>query len=223
VLGKSQQLLVVVDQEGTVREVSGATGAIFGWEPKDVVGRKCYRLMNGGTRDASFACSRACPWLVTARKGETSGPTDVAASPGIGSRAGLEFRLTHVPLMGLEPPLIVHLLEDVGRQMHHAGVGARLDSLRMGDPRVAGSLTVREFEVFRLICEGFTSAQIAAQLGLKSTTVRSHTYRIFGKLGARSRAGLLMRFLTDDHAGEGIVVPTQRTRASTPAGGSRRR
>jgi DNA-binding CsgD family transcriptional regulator len=201
VLGKSQQLLVVVDQEGSVLEVSGATGAAFGWQPKDVVGQKCYRLMRGKTRDASFGCSRACPWLVTARTGESLGPVDVVAFPGIGPRAALEFRLTHVPLMAPEPPLLVHLLEEVDQRMRHERVGARLDSLRMGDPSVAGTLTRREFEVFRLICEGFTSAQIAAQLGVKSTTVRSHTYRIFGKLGARSRAGALMRFLTQDRPG----------------------
>ena len=198
-LRDSQQILLVVDQDGTVVEASGPTAAIWGPGPNDIIGRKCYRLMNGRTRDGRFRCSPACSWLATTRHGAASGPTEVDADPSRGSVHALEFRLTHVGLAGPGQPLLVHLLEERRDSLRRERIGARLDALRAGDRSAASSLTVREFEVFRLMSEGHNSVQIAAQLGVKPATVRSHTYRIFGKLGARSRAGALMRFLADEH------------------------
>lgn len=204
VLGEAQQLLFVVDQEGTVLEASLTTAALFGRQPTGLIGRKCFELMRGRTRDASFACSPACPWLTMARTGGPPGPIHVTMFPGApsASEATSEFRLTHVPLMGLDEPVVVHLLEDVGKQTRHGRVGARLDSLQTRDRSVIEPLTAREFDVLCLIAEGFNSAQIAAQLGGKATTVRTHTARIFGKLGARNRADALMRFLHHDPEGQ---------------------
>lgn len=59
----------------------------------------------------------------------------------------------------------------------------------------------REFDFLRLSRAGFACTQIAAQLGVKSTTVGNHTDRIVGMLGARHRAVALMRFLIRDRRG----------------------
>lgn len=206
VLGEAQQLLFVVDQEGTVLEASLTTAALFG-ERTGSIGRKCFELMRGRTRDASFSCSPACPWLTMARTGGPPGPTHVTMFPGApsASEATSEFRLTHVPLMGLDEPVVVHLLEDVGKQTRHGRVGARLDSLQTRDRSVIEPLTAREFDVLCLIAEGLDSGQIAAQLGGKATTVRTHTARIFGKLGARNRAEALFRFLLHGPTDERVI------------------
>ena len=59
---------------------------------------------------------------------------------------------------------------------------------RMLDP-----LTPRELEVTRLICQGYSNAEIARQLVVAVSTVKKHTSHIYDKLGVRSRAQAIAR------------------------------
>jgi DNA-binding CsgD family transcriptional regulator len=56
--------------------------------------------------------------------------------------------------------------------------------------RAAGDcpLSPREVQVLRGLARGMVYKQIASQLGLSSSTVRSHLHNIYGKLGAGDRA-----------------------------------
>jgi len=53
---------------------------------------------------------------------------------------------------------------------------------------VRSSLTSREWQVLDLLCDGLSTDMIAAELDLSTETVRSHTGRLFAKLGAHSRS-----------------------------------
>jgi DNA-binding NarL/FixJ family response regulator len=64
------------------------------------------------------------------------------------------------------------------------------------------SLTDREHDVLRLLARGATNAEIASELYLAETTVKTHIGNIFGKLGVRDRAAAIV--FAYDH---GVVSP----------------
>ncbi|WP_288812980.1 LuxR C-terminal-related transcriptional regulator [uncultured Gordonia sp.] len=67
-----------------------------------------------------------------------------------------------------------------------ARIVRQLRDRRSADPRVAG-LTGREREVLRMYARRLTADEIAAELGLATTTVRNHVAKSFRKLGIGSR------------------------------------
>ncbi len=69
-------------------------------------------------------------------------------------------------------------------------VREHLDMLARGEAPPADLLTARELEVVKLIAEGHTSEEIAAQLVLSGRTVERHRANVLAKLGLRNRVEL---------------------------------
>lgn len=61
-----------------------------------------------------------------------------------------------------------------------------------GDER---RLTSRQRQVLELIADGLTDKDIAARLGIRYRTVRSHVEALEAAFGARTRAGLVGSWL----------------------------
>ncbi len=78
----------------------------------------------------------------------------------------------------LYPPAVATLVRDY------------LDGARLGEAPPEDPLTARELEVVKLIAEGHTSEEIAAQLVLSKKTVEHHRANVLGKLGMRNRVDL---------------------------------
>ena len=72
------------------------------------------------------------------------------------------------------------------RRLLHAFTKALPDRRAAEDPRLQ-SLTERELEVLRAVATGLTNGEIAKELHLSESTVKTHVGRAFAKIGARDR------------------------------------
>jgi DNA-binding NarL/FixJ family response regulator len=73
-----------------------------------------------------------------------------------------------------------------------------LSAAAVVDPVAA--LSAREREVYALVCEGLSNAQIGRRLFIAESTVKAHTHRVYEKLGVRSRTALLLNATRSNYA-----------------------
>jgi DNA-binding NarL/FixJ family response regulator len=78
----------------------------------------------------------------------------------------------------LSPAVTRRLLDSVVRRLPAAATPA---------PAVLRDLTERELDVLRLVARGMSNSEIAAQLVLGETTVKTHVSHVLDKLGLRDR------------------------------------
>jgi DNA-binding NarL/FixJ family response regulator len=81
----------------------------------------------------------------------------------------------------LSPSVTRRVIQEVTRHQRRAPRSPELDRL-----------TQRELEVLRLLAEGRSNAEIAAELYLSEATVKSHTSSVLSKLGLRDRVQVVI-------------------------------
>jgi len=85
-------------------------------------------------------------------------------------------------------------IDDLLAAIRNAAAGGLSFSVRPGEPI---ALSAREFDVVRLVVEGRSNDEIAAQLGIAAKTVETHLRRVFERLGVASRTELATRALRE--------------------------
>jgi len=133
---------------------------------------EAYRAMAEGRWDAA-----ADGWRMLRQPAELSQCLLRAAEACLarGDRAGAEPLLREVDAIGLEPP------------RRQAAVLAGRGGLRRPPASPTLALTAREHDVLRLVADGKTNRQIAAELFISANTAGVHVSRILAKLGVATR------------------------------------
>jgi len=167
----SSQAVLVVDDDGTLIEVSLGACRMLGAARAEIVGRRIDSLFETESGER-FAAA----WPALRAGGSAgSGPFALEAPASV-----VEVRLTVTArilpsrhLVALEPP---------NGPDRHAGAAPRVGLRAVREP------SAREREILALLAEGATDGQIAARLELSPATVQTHVRNAKAKLGARTRA-----------------------------------
>lgn len=121
---------------------------------------------------------------------ENYGDGDVVAA----ARAGVRGYVVGRPCGGAWGP-VVRAVAAGGGWLSPVAAGDLLDRVRHGDPPENGDhgrvpLTERELSVIRLLADGCSNLEIARELGLSQSTIKTHVSRMLAKLDLRSRTQL---------------------------------
>ena len=135
---------------------------ILGHAAQDVLGRKCYEVVQGIRHDGLTPfCSRDRPAVVAARHGQIPPATYVRMQ----CASGQVKRMNMIPLIATDDEdrvVLAHMFHETPADDAGASVPTELP------------LTPRELEVLRLLSSGLRPAEIASRLVISVHTVRKH-------------------------------------------------
>ncbi len=206
-LGDTADGMVTVAPGGEILSWNEGATRLLGYQPEEVIGRRCYEVFSWLDRCGNPVCSASCPYCRLPGGDELVQTRDVIARSKSGKALWLSVS-TLVPSPELRhQSRLVHLFREVSlppelerlvaERLRPPG-GTAADVAGGEEKRAAlASLTRREREVLALVAEGLDSRAIANRLTLSLATVRNHVQNILRKLGVRSRleaAVLYVRF-----------------------------
>lgn len=181
---QSRNAMMLVDDRRIQIDVNGAYLKLLGYERGRVIGQPIYRFVAAPPRAAGEE------WAAALAAGRFTGEAELICADG--SRAGVQWGASTEVVTGRRLVLFVAL------STSRWGGRFRRTTLSQRD---AGPLSEREREIVRLIALGSTGPEIADELQIAHSTVRTHVRNSMTKLGARSRAHLVANAL-----GSGTVI-----------------
>ena len=198
-LTNTQDAAFIVDSEQRIVTWSKAAEEIFGWKPKEAIGRYCFELLEGNPA-CNGTCYKDCSVVELTRQ-NLAFPTSIRLVRSKDHDAHW-LRITHIgiTLTAKRIQAIIVLVNDVSEHMRHrelldqlaAYAKEHLDrssSIREDLlPRAPKpQLTGREVEVLRMLAEGGNTQEIAVRMGIQISTVRNHIQKTLEKLGVHTR------------------------------------
>ena len=177
---QSANAMVLLDANRRILDVNRACLRLVGRRREQVVGLPAQGLVAGGP---AFTAEE---WARSVAAGHFTGVVDVLCADG--TTVTVQWGAS-TEVVSADPVVLVVALSTSRWGRHFRRTGA---------PE-GGSLTHRESEIVRLISLGSTGPEIADELSIAHDTVRTHARNAMTKLGARSRAHLVAKALTDGH------------------------
>ena len=180
---------------------------MLGFEPADVLGRKCFQVTAGLTvNGVTPVCRDGCPSVRYLRAGLVPAPARLHMLCSSGERKWITVIPMVVTGILSDGPLLVHLLDDrTDRETVDQFSGSVRDALVAGgadilpehpeapaavDARPA--LTPREVEVLQMMALGWETPRIADELSISLHTVRNHIRNLRHKLGVTNKLDAVM-------------------------------
>ncbi len=178
---QSRNAMVLLDDRRRIVDVNAALLHSLGRRRDEMLGHQMWEFVEDGpiVTDAEWRAAMFAERF-------TGTATLVAAD---GSRVGVQWGATTETATGRKLVLVVALST--------SRWGARFRRVHDVEEPVR-VLSAREREIVRLVADGATGPEIADELHITHDTVRTHVRNAMGKVGARSRAHLVAKALSDD-------------------------
>lgn len=190
---RSKNGMVLADEERRHVEVNGAYLSLLGYDRRDVIGRPTYELVAGGP------LVTAQEWHALLERSHFTATADLIGADG--RRVTVQFAGHPEVVTGRHLVLFVIIKAGRASRHHHDVTQPRSDY---------AALSNREVEVVQLLALGLTGPEVAQELHLAHNTVRTHVRNAMAKAGARSRAQLVAKALSEGlvfQASAGDQVP----------------
>jgi len=178
VFSQSTNPMVLMDDERRIFEVNAATTEMTGFSREWMVGRSADIFL-----DPDEWRSFETEWRAFQRLGDFTGERSIVRADG--GRVVVQYAARWTEIGRRRLALYVALAVSVSHPQ---------TSLQVSHVHAADALSPREREVVGLIALGHRAHEIADELGIAVSTVRSHARNAMGKCGARSQAQLVAIF-----------------------------
>jgi PAS domain S-box-containing protein len=173
VFARSKNAMLLLDSDRRVVAVNDAEINLFGYARKELVGRRLDLLL-----DPEEWRSLEDEWRAFQRRGDLEG--ERACVRADGRRLDVQYAMRWSRVDGRALALMVVLEASV-----------EPERTRLADTPAVTDLTPREVEIVGHVAMGQRAREIAQELGIAESTVRSHIRHALRKSGARSQAQLV--------------------------------
>jgi len=168
------------DKKGQIVAWNAAVERLLGHTAAGVMGRHCSDVLCGIDVFGNPYCSRNCVLLESALRRVPLRRFELRFKTPCGEYVPVTISTMRVPNSDPQGANIMHMMHPVDAETGAAPCSG--NSVEDNLP----ALTAREAQVLRLVSEGHTIAEIAQQLRLGATTIRTHLRNVRAKLAVRS-------------------------------------
>ena len=169
-----------VDRDGRILAWNKAAEHCLGYQRTEVVGRRCWRVLQGRDLSSNRYCGENCTVRAMALLSEPIHRTQIVFRTGSGEET--PFSMSTLVVRGETGKEIVHLLQCLSSCAEDTA-----SPLPMAPANNHGRLSPRRLEVLKHLGEGKRTEEIAELLGISSATVRHHIQAVLKNLGVHSR------------------------------------
>jgi len=184
-----------VDLSQVIRYWNDSAARLTGHKAQDVIGRRCYEVVQNNSADEKEPwCRDGCPSLQAIRENRMPSVYEARMLCASGLRKTVSLTPMIVPEPLTPETLLVHLFHEP-EDSEWLERQAKAVEQEMTDSRTQSEdskqLTSRELEILKLTALGKTPKEIAEKLHISYHTVRNHTTNLRRKLRARNNFTLV--------------------------------
>ncbi len=184
----------VSDEGGVVVGWNEAAESLLGRSADEAVGSPCHEILCGLDTFGNRYCDRDCAIMKMALRSEPTRLFVLNVRHASGKQLPLRVSVLRLPSEEPSRFLMVHVLlpAEMPSRLMEAAVGPDGRSAVEGDEELSEmerirTLTPRETEVLGLLASGNASQDVANELFISLTTVRTHIQNILRKLEVHSQ------------------------------------
>ena len=192
VLARAGDGAFAIGPDGRVAVWNRAAERILGWSAKEVLGRSCCEVLDGGDGHGESLCYQGCDVMGHVKLGEPVEHFEMKTRSKAGRPVWLDISILEAPATNGNRPMAIHLFRDITAtkkllELVQERMAPAAFVNGNGSDNGVSSLTKREIEILRLMAAGANTKVLAEGLNVSPATVRNHAQNIFAKLDVHSR------------------------------------